>query len=65
MFGTPIEVDGETFMWWMEDSKWIAVNAISMFGEPFFYSVVFYFGGGAGEGVVRGMMEGKIKRLTK
>lgn len=65
MLGTPIELDGEIIKWWMDDSAWIATNSLSMFGEPFFYSVVFYFGGGAGEGVVRGIIEGKGKRIIK
>ncbi|AUR97896.1 TMhelix containing protein [Vibrio phage 1.244.A._10N.261.54.C3] len=64
MLCTPIMLDGEMIKWWMDDSAWIASNAMSMFGEPFFYSVVFYFGGGAGEGIVRNM-KSKTAKLAK
>lgn len=65
MFATPLMMDGEVIRWWIDDSAWIATNALSLFGEPFFYAVVFYYAGGAGEGLVGKMMKGKDKLLNK
>lgn len=46
---------GEIF-WWVEDSKWLITESFTMFGEPFLYCCIFYTGGGAGEGIVKGIV---------
>lgn len=68
----PTIIEGQIIRWWVEDSTWIMNQSIGMFGEPFLYASVLYFGGGAFEGVANRMAgrrdairKGKLVQSTK
>lgn len=37
---------------YIETSEWLVLNAYKLFFEPFTWAVIFYYGGGASEGLV-------------
>lgn len=47
------------YKWWVDDSTWLMNTVVELFAEPFFYAIVFYYAGGAGEGLVNRMMAKK------
>lgn len=54
-FCDPLIIEGVVYRWWVDDSTWLLDQTIAMFGEPFLYVSVLYFGGGAFEGVANRM----------
>ncbi len=38
---------------YIETSEWLILNAYKLFFEPFTWAVIFYYGGGASEGLVK------------
>lgn len=53
-----------THSWWVDDSEWIMTQAIALFGEPYLWSIAFYFGGGAFEGIAT-KMAGRRDKLRE
>lgn len=62
MFCDPLIIEGEIIRWWVEDSAWLLDQSLAIFGEPFLYVSILYFGGGAFEGVAN-RMSGRRDKL--